>query len=185
MVGMLPALPTTLRAGDTLADLFDLSDYPAPTWVLHFALTSATTKYTADCSANGSSHQLAVTSATTAGWAAGTYTWVSYVTTGSTRTTLSSGTVQILPDLVAAANYDGRSAARKALDAAEAALADYGSKAYLQEFQIGDRRQKFQTPGDFIAWVDKLRAMVRAEEASARLARGLAPKNKLLVRFTQ
>lgn len=185
MAGMLPALPNTLRAGDTLADLFDLSDYQAPTWVLHFALMSATTKYTADCLENGTAHELSVDSATTAAWVAGSYTWVAYVTSGDSRITLSSGSVQILPDLVAASSYDGRTPARKALEAAEAALADYGSKAYLQEFQIGDRRQKFSTPGDFLAFVDRLRAQVRAEEAAERIARGLAPKNKLLVRFTR
>ena len=74
-------------------------------------------------------------------------------------------------------------AARKALDDADAALAAYGSKAYLAEIEVSGRRQKFQTPGEFMAWRSRLQAEVAREVNAERLANGLASKNKLLVRF--
>lgn len=183
---MTVALPTTFRAGDTLAGTFDLDDYPAgSSWVLTFTLSSAAHKYTAACSASGDTHVLSVAAATTATWAAGTYAWTAHAAKAGQRSTVASGSIQLLPDLAGAvAGVDSRSPARQALDAAEAALATYGGRAYLQEIAIGERRQKFATPGDFLAFVDRLRAQVAAETRAERVAQGLAPRNKLLVRFT-
>lgn len=178
-------LPATLRAGDTLADTFSLSDYSAADgWVLTFTLSNAAGKKTAACTASGADHALAVTAATTSAWAAGAYTWVAHVAKAAERYTVADGQIQVLPDLAGAvAGTDSRSYYRQALDAAEAALVTYGAKAYQQELSIGDRRQRFHAPGEFLAFVNKLRAQVKAEEAADRLAQGLAPRNKLLVRF--
>ncbi len=179
-------LPTTHRAGDTLTGRFELSDYPASaSWVLTFTLSKASTKLTATCSASGDAHALSVAASTTAGWAVGDYAWVAHVAKAGERYTLATGSIQILPDLAGAVSgTDTRSTARQALDAAESALVTFGGKAYLQESSIGDRRQKFATPGDFLAFVDRLRQQVKAEERAERLAQGLAPRNRLLVRFT-
>lgn len=180
---MLPALPAAVRAGDTLADTFELDEYPATTWSLVFTLINASAKYTATCTASGASHALAVPASTTASWAPGAYSWTAHVASGANRYTVASGSIQVQPNLAAASTYDTRSAARKALDAAEAALATYGAKAYLQSIEYGERRQQFASPGDFLAFVSRLRAMVRTEDNAARLAQGLAPRNRLLVRF--
>lgn len=181
---MLPALPSTLRAGDTLADTFSLGDYPATSWVLSFTLINATAKVTINCGASGDDHALSVAAATTAGYAPGAYSWVAHVTgPGSARYTLSSGSVEVLPNMAAASTYDSRSNARKALDAVEAALATYGAKAYLQSISIGDRAQSFRDPGEFMAFRDRLRLEVQREDNAERMRQGLAPKNRLLVRF--
>ena len=182
---MLPALPSTLRAGDTLADTFSLSDYPAPTWVLTFTLINSAAKQTVTCSASGTDHAMAVTAATTAGWAAGTYSWSAHATSGAARYTVNTGTVEVLPDLAAATTYDNRTPARKALDAVDAALAAYGSKAYLQSIQIGERQQTFQSPSEFLAFRDRLRREVAGEDSAERMRQGLGTKNRLLVRFTR
>lgn len=179
-------LPTSHRAGDTLSGTFDLSDYPANDgWVLTFTLSRAAGKITATCGASGATHVLAVTAATTAAWAADSYAWTAHAFKSPARYTVASGLIQILPDLAGAAGgVDTRSSARQALAAAEAALVTYGARAYLQEIQIGDRRQRFTSPGDFLAFVDRLRHQVAAEDRADRLAQGQNPRNKLLVRFT-
>jgi hypothetical protein len=183
---MTPTLPTTLRAGDTLSETFDVPEYSAAdSWGLTFTLSSAANKYTATCSASGAQHVLAVTAATTAAWVAAAYSWVAHVSKAGARHTVASGAIQVLPDLAGAGGgVDSRSPARQALDAAEAALATYGARAYLQGIDIGERSQKFHSPGEFLKFIDSLRAQVAAEDRADRLAQGLAPKNKLLVRFT-
>ena len=178
--------PSTIRAGDTLAwrreDL--TADYPASAgWVLAYKLVNAAGAIAITASASGDAFAVSVAAATTAGYTAGTYTWVATVTKAAERYTVDTGTVEVLANLAAASTADTRSAARKALDDADAALAAYGSKAYLAEIEVSGRRQKFQTPGEFMAWRSRLQAEVAREVNAERLANGLASKNKLLVRF--
>jgi hypothetical protein len=183
---MTPSLPTTLRAGDTLAGTFDVPEYSAAdSWVLTFTLSNSARKYTAACTASGAQHVLAVVAATTAAWVAGAYTWVAHVAKAAERYTVASGDIRLLPDLAAAVGgVDSRSPARQALDAAEAALATYGAQAYLQRIAIGDRARQFHTPGEFLSFISALRAQVRSEENADRLSQGLSSRNKLRVRFT-
>ena len=89
----------------------------------------------------------------------------------------------VAPNLAAAATYDTRTSARKALDAVNLAMETYGAKAYLHSYEIAGRKQQFQTPGDFLAFRSKLMAEVAREDNATRLAAGLAPKNQLQVRF--
>lgn len=180
--------PTTLRAGDTYSELVSRPDYPATAgWVLkgRFTPRSAGTAIDITGTAEGADHRLAATAATTAAWAAGAYTAAQWVERAAEIHTVATSQFTILPNLrTAAAGTDTRSPARQALDAAEAALAAYGAQAYLQMTAIGDRQKRFHTPGEFLAFVSKLRAQVRAEENADRLAQGLAPRHKLRVRFT-
>lgn len=182
------SLPTTLRAGDTYSQLVTLADYPASDgWVLKTRFTPRVSGSAIEITgtAEGDDHRLAATAATTADWAVGEYTVAQWVEKAGEIHTTASGQLTIQPNLrTAAAGTDTRSLARQALDAAEAALVTYGANAYLQQLAIGERQHRFHTPGEFLAFVSKLRAQVRAEEQAERLAQGLAPRNRLLVRFT-
>lgn len=180
---MLPELPTTLRAGDTFASTYSLLEYPATSWVLTFTLISPAAKITLTTVAAGLEHSATAAAATTASWAPGAYTWVAHVTSGAQRVTLNTGATQVLPDLAAATTYDTRTAARKALEAVDAALATYGAKAYIQTIQVGERQHTFVSPGDFMKFRDQLRTEVAREESAERLNKGLGSKNRLLVRF--
>ena len=186
----MPSIPTTepatLRAGDTLAwrreDL--TADYPASAgWVLAYKLVNAAGNIAITASASGDAFAVSVAAATSATYAAGVYAWVATVTLASARYTVDSGTITVLANLAAATTSDQRSPARKALDAVNLALESYGAKAYLQELQIGDRQQKFGTPGDFLAFRSRLAAEVAAEESALAVANGQSARNKLLVRF--
>lgn len=181
----MPTIPATLRAGDTLSDTWSLSDYPATAgWVARLTLINSGARYQANAVASGADHVLTVLAATTAAWVAGTYSWSIDATLGAARYTVATGSVQVLPDLAAATTLDTRSNYRKALESAEAALATHGARAYLSGIEMGDRRQTFTNPGEFLAFISRLRSEVRREDNADRMRQGLAPRNKLLVRFT-
>jgi hypothetical protein len=176
--------PTRVTAGDTVTWLKSLSDYPATSgWVLSYTLINGTAKITATTTASGADHLVSIAAATTAGWAAGTYTWQAVVTKAAERYTVGQGSIIVAPDLAAAATYDTRTSARKALDAVNILMETYGAKAYLQGYEINGRKQQFHTPGDFLAFRSRLMAEVAREDNAARIAAGLAPRNQIAVRF--
>ena len=176
--------PSRVTAGDTVTWLKTLTDYPATAgWALAYTLINTASKITIAASASGPDHLVSVAAATTANWAAGTYTWVATVTKAAERYTIGQGAITIAPNIAAATTLDIRSSARKALDAVNLALESYGSQAYLQSYESAGRKQHFNTPGDFLAFRSKLMAEVAKEDNAARLAAGLAPRNQLAVRF--
>jgi hypothetical protein len=176
--------PSRVTAGDTVTWQKSLSDYPATaSWVLSYTLINSTSKISITAAASGSDHLVSVAAATTASWAAGTYTWLAVVTKAAERYTVGQGSITIAANLAAQATYDTRSTAKKALEAVNALLETYGSKAYLQGYEINGRKQQFQTPGEFLAFRSKLQAEVAREDNAARIAAGLAPRNQISVRF--
>jgi len=180
--------PATLIAGDTLNWRRDdlAADYPATAgWVLAYRFINAAGKFDITAAASGACFAVSVPAATSAAYAPGDYTWVATVTKAAERYTVGSGAARVLPNLAAAPTADTRSPAKKALDACNAALEAYGAKAYMAEVEVSGRRQRFHTPADFMAFRSRLAAEVAREDAAARLAKGLAPRNKLLVRFTR
>jgi len=176
--------PSRVTAGDTITWLRSLADYPASGgWVLSYTLINSGAKISITAAASGADHLVTVAAATSAAYAAATYTWQAVVTKAAERYTVGNGQMVVAPNLAAAATYDTRTSARKALDAVNTALETYGAKAYLHSYEIAGRKQQFQTPGDFLAFRSKLMAEVAREDNATRLAAGLAPKNQLQVRF--
>ena len=176
--------PSRVTAGDTITWLRSLADYPASAgWVLSYTLINSAAKISITATASGADHLVTVPAATSAAYAAATYTWHAAVTKAAERYTVGTGQMVIAPNLATAATYDTRTSARKALDAVNLAMETYGAKAYLHSYEIAGRKQQFQTPGDFLAFRSKLMAEVAREDNATRLAAGLAPKNQLQVRF--
>jgi hypothetical protein len=178
--------PTSIQAGDTLAwRREDLStDYPASSgWALSYRIVNASGKFDISATADGAYFAILVAASTTASYTPGPYAWAAVVTKTTERYTVGTGQLTVLANLNAAATADTRTSARKALDSVNAALETYGAKAYVQDIQVGDRIQRFFSPGDFLGFRNRLMIEVAREEAAARLAAGLAPKNRLLVRF--
>ena len=176
--------PTSFTAGDTVSWTKSLDDYLASaSWVLAYAFINSAAKFTVTASASGDVHLAAISASTSAAIAPGTYTWHATVTKAAERFTVGTGTAIVEPNLAAVSLYDTRTAARKALDAADIALATYGAKAYLQAYEINGRSQRFQDPGAFMAWRDRLKAEVRREDNAAAIAGGRRPRNQILARF--
>lgn len=176
--------PSRITAGDTATWLKSLPDYAANDgWVLAYTLINATHKISLTATASGADHLVNAAAATTAVWAAGTYTWQATVTKAADRYTVATGQITIAANWAAATTLDTRSSAKKALEAVNDLLESYGSKAYLQSYEIAGRKQSFNSPGDFLAFRSKLMAEVAREDNAARLAAGLSSKNQLFVRF--
>ncbi len=177
------AEPTAHRAGDTLAWRRSIVEYPATEgWVLAYALLSASApKITLTADADGADHLISVSAATTATWPAGPRTWSARVTKGAEAYTLGIGTIEILPDIAVAASFDGRSHARKMLDAIEAALLNAATSAQLDviEAEFNARRIKYDRAG-----LIKLRNLYRIEVAREPLAAGAgAGRGRIMLRM--
>lgn len=179
--------PARVRAGDTVTWRKTLDDYPANAgWTLYYRAINSTAKVDITSAADGASHLVTVAKATTAGWTAGTYTLLSWVTSATERVSFPSVSLIIDPDLaaVSAAGYDTRSQAKKMLDAIDAALLSLssGERLAVVEAELAGRRLKYDFNG-----LQRLRqlyaAQVRTEENAARIASGLPPRNSLNVRI--
>lgn len=120
------SIPTTEplqpRAGDTWMWTRTLADFPATSWDLTYILISASAKITITASADGENHAVSVPASTTAAYPDGRYDWTSYVSDGTDRHSVDAGSMEVLPDLAVASAYDGRSHARKMLEAIESII---------------------------------------------------------------
>lgn len=178
--------PSFVRAGDTVAWTRTLDDYPASAWTLKYRLINAAGKIDITAVADGDTHSVSVAAATTAAWTAGVYAWQAYVEGGtSERYTVGTGTVTVQPDLAAeAAGFEARSTAKKALDDTRAALATWiATNGQVQEYQIAGRVMKYSSIADIEGRIRLLEREVAREEAAEKLAAGLQPPRRVLVRF--
>lgn len=176
--------PASLTAGDTAKWQKTFPDYPATDgWVLSYALVKSGNRITFSAGASGADHLINVSAAITAGWTVGRYQWQSSVTLAGERFTVGTGQIEILPNFAAASNgADGRSHARKVLEAIEATLEGRAGQAHMQ-YRIGERELRFIPIPELLILRDRYRSEVRAEDAVAALARGESMPNKLLTRF--
>lgn len=189
-------MQTSLIAGDTLA--FDTT---APTdadgnsykgsdgWTMSFRLVprdSALSPISFAATADGDDYTVSVSSATTATWSAGWYSWAAYVSKDGTRYTCDSGQIEIKPDPAAAsAGHDGRSVAQKMVEQLEAALVSYSSsQGLVAEYEIAGRRMKFRSSAEIIQQLAYWKKIRVDEEVAARLAAGLGSGRKVYTRFT-
>jgi len=183
------ATPTTepgvFTAGDTLTWSKSLADYPASGWVLHYRLINAAGKIDITASASGNDHLVNVAAATTAAYAAGTYTWQAYVTQGAERHTVGTGAMVIRPDLAAqAGGFEGRSTWQKTLDDLRAALAAWlTSSGQVAEYEIAGRRMKFASAADIRQRIAIAERELARESQADLAAAGKALGRQVYVRF--
>ena len=175
--------PRSVRAGDTIAWLRELPQHPAPAWSLVYTLINGQFRRTISAQPAGESHSVLVPAADSAQWAAGEYVWVAAATQAATRVSVGQGRMQVLPNIAALQTFDSRSPARQALDDVNAALRSFGNKAWMQSYSIGGRSQTFRSLADFMVFRSQLEREVAQEAAAERIAAGLQPANRLLVRF--
>lgn len=175
--------PLEITAGDTIAWTKSLSDFPASdSWVLNYRIINTSNKYDIVCTASGADHAANVTATNSANYAAGTYSWQSFVTKGTERYTVGNGNIVIKENLAAkSAGFDIRTSAKKCLDALNTALEVYGKKAYTQEYEIAGRRMKFSSPGEFLSFRAKVQQEVNREIQAERIKNGLSARTKSLI----
>lgn len=176
--------PAILRAGDTWrwkrADLTSFN--PASGWTLSYVLINSAGKIEFSATADGVDFLVDEAAADTASHAAGVYSWFAYVSNDPDRFEVGTGTVEVRPDLAAAAVLDTRSHARKVLEAIEAVLERRATKDQ-EEYSIEGRSLKRTPIADLVKLRDRYRAEVDSEIAAERLAQGLGTGRKILTRF--
>lgn len=119
---------------------------------------------------------------TTAQWVPARYRWELFAINGtSDRETVQAGYVDILPDLKTATG-DQRSHARRTLDLIEALIEGRATNDIL-ESTIDNTRFTRMTPAQLLAAHSYYTAIVRKEEAKARVKNGLASGRTILYRF--
>lgn len=153
-------------------------------WALHYRLIQRTTgtPISLTAVADGDDYLVQASAATTAAWAAGAYSWASWVTKGSEVYSLSTGTCTLVPDpRTAAAGVDLRSAARIALDQAKAAMSAWTPTS--KSYRIGEREMTFNSPADIIAVIAFWQTEVSREERLEASAKGYPDRRKTYVRM--
>jgi len=168
--------PTIFRAGDSASWSESLSAYPASAgWSLKYRLIWPTgTAINLTATPAGDDYEVALAASSTASWTAGKAVLVSWVEKGADKVTLEQKDITILPDLTVAVTFDGRSANKKALDAAEASLATYltGGKAVVAEYEIDGKRMKFRDVAQIMALVNHYKQLVARETAALAMLNG-------------
>ena len=173
-----------LIVGDTLNFLTSVPDYPASEgWTLTFRLVPRTsgTAIEFSATAEGVDYRSTVSASTTDGWAAGEYSWASYVTLSGERYTVETGTITLLPDPGVATTLDSRSHARIVLENIEAVI-EGRATTDQQEYTIGQRSLRRMTVDDLIKLRTRYRNEVYAEDQAARAASNLGG-GRLLARL--
>lgn len=177
--------PLELRAGDTWEwRREDLADYPATSWTLTYRFKNQAGGFEVVAAADGAAHAVTVAAVTTAAFVPGTYAWAAQAVNGTTKRTVDTGTLRVLPNLfagAAASASDQRTHAKKTLDAVEAVIE---GRATLDqsEFQIGGRMLKRMPIADLLRFRAFYKNEVERELAAEKLANGLGVARRIQVR---
>lgn len=178
--------PKTIAAGDSKTWLKSLPDYKASDgWVLHYALFNGTATWNFDAIAEGDDHRVNLIVSITTTWTPGRYDWTAYVTRGAEeREVVDGGQIIIGADPASGQPYDGRTHARKMLDALEAVIEKRatGSDLDLIRGTYGERAIE-RDPEKLIVWRDQYKREVADEDAAAALVRGEKRPNKIKMTF--
>lgn len=175
------ALPARLAAGDTLKFIQSAPDHPASDgWALQLTLVNAEARHTAISTPLDGSHLIQVAASVTAQWPPGVYTARIRATRLGEVHTLAASSITIEPGFEAA--VDGRSRARRMLEAIEAAVEGRAS-ADVASYTINGRSMSKIPLPELLALRDRLRVDVMREEAVERAKAGLQPRGRISVRF--
>lgn len=176
--------PTSITAGDTLSWSKSLADYPATEWTLKYRLVNAAGKVDITAAADGSNYLVGVTSAISAGYAAGTYAWTAWLEKTGERVTVGSGTLIIKPDLAVQNSFDARTDAAIVVDQLMAAYKTFtATQGHVAEYEIAGRKMKYRSSAEILDALNHWKAILAAEKRAERIAAGFGAGGKLLVRF--
>lgn len=163
----------------------DLTEhYPASGgWTLDYALRGPGV-INVTASADGDNFLVSLAAATTKDYKVGDYWWTARVKKGAEEFEVGSGRLKITINLAASSadTYDGRSHAKKVLDAIEAVLEKTATREQ-EQYQIAGRALILRKPEELLVLRDRYKAESLREEQAAAIARGEKPKNRILTRF--
>jgi predicted secreted protein len=180
-------IPKVIVSGDTVKwSEASVGEYISPTWTrtvsLRHRTSSNTVNITGVANAGGWDFTLSATSSATLG--TGSLFFQDYVSAGSERFTLGTGSIECLPSATAAGGtFDGRTQTETDLDNVRAAIRAKIAGGDVQEYTIGGRSLKKMLVADLIALETKLKADVQSERRARKMAAGLDSGRNVFVRF--
>lgn len=183
----------THTAGDTFTRLSTWPAYPAGAgWVGKLRLIPRSTAGGAavielTAAADGDTFRFTAAASATAGWVAGAYALAEWVErAGEVHSTGADELMLAANPRSLAAGTDGRSLAVRTLADLIAARATFvATQGRVASYKVGDRERTFRTAAELNAEIRFWEDQVAAENQANRLAQGLAPRNRILVRFTR
>jgi len=165
-------IPRKIIAGVTFETTARLGRYPAPAWSLLVAMRGPKA-IDIESEPDGSVHRIRVEASDTAEWQPGQYTYVVRVVSDGTVHEIERGSVEIEPDVTQAEDgYDGRSHARRVLDAIEAVIEKRATKDQ-ERYRINNRELYRTSIEDLLKLRAKYRAIVAREEGRGGWGRRL------------
>ena len=190
--------PLVIIAGDTLTWLRQANQCQYPDaygnmqtpkasagWSLSYTLVMAGQQIQINATANGDDFLVNVAATTTAAYAVGTYSWAAYVSKGTERYQIDSGTFQIKPNLAAqTSGYDNRSHVKRVLDALEAAIEDAATRSQLDLISYATGNNNLhRNRAQLIIWHNRYKVMYQQELAGEKIQKGMDAGNTVYVRF--
>ena len=176
-----------LILGDSLDFVTAVPVYPASSgYTLKYRLIPRVSgaAITLTATVVGDDYRVQSLPATTAAWTAGEYTWSAWVEKTGERYTVDSGTVTLKVDPGVVAAFDGRSHARKVLDAIEAVLENRATMDQ-EEYAINGRSLKRTPVAQLMVMRDTYRAEAWREDAAIKMAAGLPNPRHVYVRLAR
>jgi hypothetical protein len=190
-------LPTSIRAGDTV--LFEDGPFTTPdgrsidpaTWTLTYYFRTAEGQVGASAVgvADGVKWDFTVAASTTGSWVAGQWYYQAVATLSTEKFTVRDGKFTVLATMEATASsgvwqkFDGRTQAKKDLDAVQAAIRAMISGGAVSEYTIGNRSLKKIPMPDLLLLESRLKAIVARENRAQSIANGLGNPQNVFVRF--
>jgi hypothetical protein len=117
--------PREIQIGETLEFEKDFDDFPADEWTVTYYVRGAGTGFDAAGTADGTTHSFTVLATTTANLTAGNYYYQALAVNGAEKHLVDEGYALAkasLAVLTTATTYDGRSTAKKIVDAIDALM---------------------------------------------------------------
>ena len=175
--------PESFRAGTTVKWTKSFTGYPASTWTLTYTFVQKGVSKTQTADASGDDHSVTISHTDSTGYVEGTWNYVGTVTDGSETYEVTSGEVEVLPNLASVSKgYDPRSEAvqwRDALLEARQIFIDNPRNLNFTNVSAGARSKDFRSFEELQVALDRANHEVERE----RRAQGLSKSHKVMVRL--
>jgi hypothetical protein len=162
--------PTRFAAGSTVRWLRADTDFPAPTWVLKYALlprSGETGRVDIVATAQGTSHLAHLTATQTTNIAPGEYTLIGFVESGEDRYKISQFDVIVEANPLSTPSLDSRSFAERAILALEESLMGC-LRAEWASMSIGGKTLSRMSLPEKLAARDRFKAEIARIKAGSR-----------------
>ncbi len=177
--------PEKLTSGVTWKWKKTISDYPASEWTLTYYLRKdGATATSFSATADGDTHLVTVTAATTAGYAAGVSDIIGVVVKAAEKYVVFDGIFEVLTNPATAGAYDPRTHARRVLDLIEAAMEGRIPNG-MESYTIGGRSINKIPLNQLREIYEKYKQDVIMEEQAERLVNGRRSGKSIGVRFSR